>query len=117
MLEIVRGRTWTQQHTVLDNEDGPLTDLSIFSEIKSQIRERTAKRNPKTGYFENAVVATVAVTFEESVITQTLTRAATYALNVGDYIVDIVGILSEGGDESLLTPEPVRVTNRPTSVT
>jgi len=36
---------------------------------------------------------------------------------VGDYIVDIVGILSEGGDESLLTPEPVRVTNRPTSVT
>lgn len=114
MLEITRGRQWIQSHTVLDSADGSPSDLSIFTEILSQIREKTATKS-RHGFFENKVVATCEVEVVESVIFQKLSRAATLLLHTGDYLVDIVGI-REGADESLLDPEPIRVINRPTSV-
>ena len=114
MLEIVRGRTWDQRHSVLDNEAGPLSDLSHIVSWRSQIREKTAVRN-KRGIFAHKLVANVDVTESNSVLIQTLSRAATAALSPGDYLIDIVGSDVSGNDESFLDPEPVRVVNRPTS--
>lgn len=113
MLEIVRGRSWQVAHTVLDNEDGPPTDLSIFSTIKSQIREKTATRNAK-GIFEHKLVATVTVFVDDSILWLKLLPAQTTALEPRDYLVDVLGTFSDGTHESLLDPEPVRVVNRPT---
>ena len=114
MLEIVRGRSWQQDFTVLDNEDGPMTDLSIFDTIKSQIREKDAVKNKVTGIFENALVVDVSVSTEDSVLTLSLTREQTLALRNSVYQIDIVGSIDES-DESLLDTEPVAVNNRPTS--
>ena len=113
MLEIVRGRSWQQDFTVLDNEDGPMTDLSIYNLIRSQIREKDAIKNKTTGIFENALVVEPTVTFEDSVLTLSLTRAQTTALKNGVCQIDIVGTLDDG-DEPLLDTEPVAVNNRPT---
>ncbi len=114
MLEITRGRKWVQSHTVMDSADGPLSDLTIFSEILSQIREKTATKD-RHGFFVNKVVATCEIEVIESVIYQKLSREATLLLQTGDYLIDIVGIRDDA-DESLLDPEPIRVINRPTSV-
>jgi hypothetical protein len=113
MLEIVRGRSWQQDFTVLDNEDGPMTDLSIFDTIKSQIREKDAVKNKATGIFENALVQEVTVSTEDSIITLSLTREQTSALKNKVYQIDIIGSADES-DESLLDTEPVTVNNRPT---
>jgi hypothetical protein len=114
MLEIVRGRTWTQTHTVLDSEDPTdFADLSVFVQFRSQIREKSAIRNTK-GIFEHKLVAEVAVSRVDSVITQFLTRTQTDALAPGEYLIDLVGFDVDGVDEALLEPEPVKVTNRPT---
>jgi len=115
VLEITRGRQWIQSHTVLDSADGPPSDLTVFTSILSQIREKSATRNAKTGYFENRVIATCEIEIVGSVIFQKLSRAATLLLHTGDYLIDIVGVRSDG-DESLLDPEPIRVINRPSSV-
>ena len=117
MLEIVRGRTWTQNHTVLDSEDPEdFADLSDFTIFRSQIRAKNAIRNKK-GIFEHALVVEASVTADGSVVTQTLTRAQTAALAPGEYLIDLVMVDADGVDEPLLEPEPVKVTNRPTSVT
>lgn len=113
MLEITRGRKWVQSFTVLETASGPLTDLTIFSEILSQIREKTATRSHK-GFFENAVVVSNTVDTEGSVIFLSLSREQTALLQTGDYLIDILGINEGGTDESLLDPEPIRVINRPT---
>jgi hypothetical protein len=113
MLEIVRGRSWRQDFTVLDNEDGPMTDLSIYEQIRCQIREKDAIRNKTTGIFENALVQEVTVFVEDSVITLSLTRQQTSALKNRVYQIDVVGTLVDG-DEPLLDTEPVAVNNRPT---
>lgn len=119
MLEIVRGRPWSVDHTVYDNEDGPLTDLGLFIGFRSQIREKTATRNRK-GFFEHALVADVNVTADasRSVINLSLPRATVDTLNVGDYLIDLVGLFDVGGEsvEALLVPEPVAVVNRPTQL-
>lgn len=116
MLEIVRGRTWVQAHTLQDSEDPEdLSDLSNFTTFRSQIRSKVATRNKK-GVFEHPLIADVTVTVDGSVTTQTLTRAQTTALTPGEYLIDLVGIDDDGIDEALLEPEPVKVTNRPTSV-
>jgi hypothetical protein len=113
MLEIVRGRSWQQDFTVLDNEDGPMTDLSIFDTIKSQIREKDAVKNKVTGIFENALVVDVSVSTEDSVLTLSLTREQTLALKNSIYQIDVIGSLDES-DEPLLDTEPIAVNNRPT---
>ncbi len=114
MLEITRNRKWVQAFTILDSPSGPLTDLSVFSEILCQIRSKTATRSRK-GFFENAVVATCEVETVESVIYLSLSRTATGLLQTGDYLIDVLGLNEGGTDESLLDPEPIRVINRPTS--
>lgn len=114
MLEIARGRTWSQSHTVLDTEIGPPSNLAAFVSVRSQIREKTAVRNAR-GIFEHKLVANVTVTVYDNVITQSLSRAATNVLQPGDFLIDIVGTYTNGDDESLLDPEPIKVTNRPTS--
>jgi hypothetical protein len=113
MLEIVRGRSWKQDFTVLDNEDGPTTDLSIFDTIKCQIREKDAIKNKTTGIFENTLVVDVTVDTDDSVITLSLTRAQTTTLKNGVYQIDILGT-ADGVDEPLLDTEPIAVNNRPT---
>ncbi len=116
MLEIVRGRTWTQTHTVLDSEDPTdFADLSVFVQLRSQIREKSAIRNKK-GIFEHKLVVEVAASRVGSVITQFLTRTQTDALAPGEYLIDLVGFDDEGVDEPLLEPEAIKVTNRPTSI-
>jgi hypothetical protein len=116
MLEIVRGRTWTQDHTVLDSEDlTDLTDLSIFTQFRSQIREKAALRNSK-GIFEHKLVIEVTVARLGSVITQSLTRAQADSLSPGEYLIDLVGVRTDGTDEALLEPEAIKVTNRPTQL-
>ncbi len=112
MLEIVRGRSWKQEFTVLDNEDGPMTDLSSGT-ITSQIREKGAVKNKTTGIFENALIIEVTVAVEDFVVTLSLTREETLALKNGVYQTDILWS-TEGGDESLLDTEPIAVNNRPT---
>jgi hypothetical protein len=112
MLEIVRGRSWKQEFTVLDNEDGPMTDLSIFDSIKSQIRYRDAIKD-KAGFFNNLLVQEVTVSTEDSVVTLTLTAQQTTSLKNGVYVIDVIGSNAEG-NESLVDPEPIAVTNRPT---
>lgn len=109
MLEIARGRTWVQTHTVLDSEDPTdFADLSVFTAFRSQIREKAATRN-KVGKFEHKLVSEVAVGVIGSVVTQTLTRAQTLLLDTGEYLIDLTA-----DDEALLEPEPIKVTNRPT---
>lgn len=98
----------------MESDVGPLSDLSIYTSIKSEIREKTAVKS-KRGFFENKIVATCVVTHYESVITLSLSREVTALLQNGDYLIDVVGIRL-GADESLLDPEPIRVINRPTSV-
>ena len=100
-------------HTVLDNEDGPPTDLSIFETIACQIREKNATRNAK-GFFEHKVVATVTIEVNGSVMWLKLSRAVTDKIHTGDYLIDVVASMSDGTHESLLDPEPVKVVNRPT---
>ena len=103
-------------HTVYDNEAGPLTDLTAFTEFRSQIREKTAVRN-RRGIFAHKLVANVEVVVDngESQLTLKLSRAATAALQPGDYLIDLVGSDAQGNDESFLVPEPIRVANGPTS--
>ena len=113
MLEIVRGRSWKQDFTVLDNEDGPMTDLSIYDTIKCQIREKDAIKNKTTGIFENALVVEVAVATEDAILTLSLTREQTTALKNGVYQIDVLGTI-DGEDEPLLDTEPIAVNNRPT---
>jgi|SRR6478609_10764026 len=116
MLEIARGRTWVQNHSVLDNEEGPPSDLTGLT-LRSQIRKKFATRN-ELGIFEHALVATVTVTksgITDSIVTQSLSRQDTTNLQPGDYLIDIVGTDEDGNDESILDPEPIRVINRPTS--
>jgi hypothetical protein len=115
MLEIARGRTWSVAHTIYDDyEAGTLADLSHITEVRCQIREKTAVRDRK-GIFAHPLVANVTATLEESILTLSLTRAATAALQPADYIIDVVGSDVNGVDESLLDPEPIKVVNRPTS--
>jgi hypothetical protein len=112
MLEIVRTRTWHQVHTFLDDEDGTPSDLSGFSEIRSQIRSKVAIKNAK-GIFEHPLVMTVDVTHVGNVTTSQLSRSQTTTLAPGEYLIDMIGV--EGGvDISLIDPEPIKVTNRPT---
>jgi hypothetical protein len=113
MLTIVKGRPWSVAHTVYDSEGGPLTDLSEFESFACQIREKTATRNYK-GFFQNALVATVNVTTAASVLTLSLTLNTVNTLQTGDYLIDLVGIFSDGSMETLLLPEPVVVVNYPT---
>lgn len=118
MLEITRGRSWKQYHTVLDYEGGPLSDLTHLTTIKSQIREKTATRNAK-GIFEHRLIAEVTVTssgITESTILQSLTREQTEALSPGDYLIDMVGYDANNIDEALLEPEAIKIVNRPTIV-
>lgn len=112
-MEIVRGRTWVQWHTVMDTEEGPLSDLFGIT-FKSQIREKTAVRNSR-GIFEHALVVDVTVDVEDSSISMSLTRAQTSALAPGEYLIDLVGTSNSNEDESYLGPEPIRVCNRPTT--
>lgn len=97
----------------MDSSDGPLSDLTVFTAILSQIREKTATKN-RHGFFENKLVATCEVEVIDSVIFQRLSSEATALIHTGDYLIDIVGVRDDG-DESLLDPEPIRVINRPTS--
>jgi len=118
MLEITRGRTWQQYHTVRDYAGGPLSDLTHLTTIKSQIRGKTAIRN-SLGIFEHPLIAEVTVTSSGvtgSTILQSLTRAQTAALSPDDYLIDMVGYDANGIDEVLLVPEVVKVDNRPTVV-
>lgn len=114
MLEIVRGRNWAVAHTVLDSEDGPPTDLSIFTTIACQIREKTATRNAR-GFFEHKVIATPTVEVVDNVYWLKLSVTLVDKLHTGDYLIDVVGTLSDDSHESLLDPEPVKVVNRPSA--
>lgn len=115
MLEIVRGRSWSVPHTVYDTTEGPLSDLSDIVELKSQIRAKHATRD-RNGHFINPLIANVTVTKSDlaSTITLSLTQEATTALFEGDYLIDLVAVLSDGTNEPYLDPEPVRVVNHPT---
>lgn len=118
MLEITRGRTWTQFHTVVDYEGGPYSDLTGLT-LTSEIREKTATRNAK-GVFEHKLVATVAVTqsgVTGSTIKQFLTREQTALIPPGDYVIDILATDGSAVDQSILDPEPIRSIDRPTLVT
>lgn len=102
-------------HTVYDDyEAGTLADLSHIVEVRCQIREKVAVRNRK-GIFAHKLVANVTATIEGSILTLSLSRAATAALQPADYLIDVAGTDANGVDESLLDTEPVRVINRPSS--
>ena len=116
MLEIIRGRTWKQEHTVYDDADLlVLSDLTHLTQLRSQIRGKSATRNKK-GLFEHPLIMDVTVTRVGSVLTQTLTRAQAESLAPGEYLIDLVGSDAQGVDEALLEPEPIKVTNRPTKI-
>jgi hypothetical protein len=112
MLEIIRGRRWSVAHTIMDGATGPVTDLSVFTSIRAQIREKIAVRNLQ-GIFEHKLIATCTVVAATPLVTISLTAAQTEALSPKDYLIDMWGVTAST-DESLLDPEPVRVTNRPT---
>lgn len=110
MLEIVRGRTYELIQTLLDHYEGPNSDMTHIVDLKCQIR--TAANN------ELVVTATATLTgFKKSILTISLTRAQTALIELGDYKIDVVGYDSGGNDESLMDPEAIKVTDRPSSVT
>lgn len=116
MLEIARGRTWTQFHTFQDSVDGPLSDLSHLTMVRSQIRKKTAVK--VNGIFEHPLVVEVtAELLPDSQTKQSLSRTQTTALETGDYLIDLIGFDADGVDEVLLDPEPIKVINRPTNAT
>lgn len=115
MLEIVRNRSWSVAHTVLDSEDGELADLSHLTTFRCQIREKIAVKDHK-GFFKHPLVANVTVLVEDSILTLKLSRYQTGFMKNGEYLIDVVAFDDDGNDESLLDPEPVRVVTRPSSV-
>lgn len=105
-----------QFHTFQDSVDGPLSDLSHLTMLRSQIRKKTAVK--VNGVFEHPLVVDVtAELLPGSQTKQSLTRTQTSALVPGDYLIDLIGFDADGVDEVLLDPEPVKVVNRPTSAT
>lgn len=115
MLEIVRGRNWAVPHTYQESEDpDDVTDLSIYTHIACQIREKNATRNHK-GFFEHKVVATVTTEVEDNILWLKLSLTLANQLQTGEYLIDVVGTLEDNSHESLLEPEPVRVVNRPSA--
>lgn len=114
MLEIARGRTWKQYHTFMDSAEGPLSDLSHLTMLRSQIRKKTAVK--VNGIFEHPLVMEVTTELlPDSQTLQSLTRTQTATLETGDYIIDLIGFDADGVDEVLLDPEPIKVINRPTN--
>lgn len=116
MLEIVKGRPWYQAHTFVDDSSGTASDLTDHS-LKCQIREKVAKK--VDGQFVNALVVEPTVELQigtENVVLMTLTLSQVNQLALGDYVIDLVGELSDNSVESLLEPEPIRVVNRPTQL-
>ena len=112
MLEIVRGRNWRVAHTFQDSEDPEdLTDLSIYTTIACQIREKVAVRNAR-GYFEYRVVATVTVEVDGSVLYLKLPISVVNKIQNGEYVIDVVGTTEDNYQEQLLDPEPIRVVGR-----
>lgn len=105
MLSLTRGRTFELVQTFLDTVDGPQSDMSHVLTIRCQIRTKG----------NNALVVTVTCVRVGAVVTLSLTRAQSLLIEVGDYLVDIVGTDVNGKDEVLMEPEPIRVVNGPTS--
>lgn len=106
MLEIVRGRTWELVQTLLDYYDGPSSDMNHITGLKCEIRTVA----------DNLLVSPVTATltgFKKSILTLSLTRPETDSLELQDYKIDVVGYDVTGNDESLMDPEAIRVTNRP----
>ena len=117
MIEAPRHRSFELVHTIRDSIDGPLSDLTDFVEVRSQIREKTALRNEKTGIFENALVTDVVAVLSgttNSTLTLSLSREIVTMIPPGDYLVDAIGLKENGDYEVFLNPEPIRFTNRPT---
>ena len=113
MLEIVRGRTWRVDHTVLDYADGPESDLSGFTSAKCEIRERVSQRLGN-GDFIQPLVLEVPVSIDGARITLSLTRQQTTRLRLGTYLLDVVLTTSSGEDWTAIPPEPVLVSDQPT---
>lgn len=106
MLEIVRGRTYELIQTFLEHFDGPASDMTHIVGTKCEIRTKA----------DNLLICAVTVVlngFKNSVMTLSLTREQTEALEVGEYKIDAVGYDADDKDESLLDPEAIKVVNRP----
>ncbi len=119
MLEIVRGRTWEVQHTVLDYADGPESDLSAFlapgASSKCEIRERNGTRLGNGDFYLNPVAEPVVTLVADAPqLTLSMSRAETNKLRLGTYDIDVVLTDASGKDWTILPVEPVRVVDRPT---
>lgn len=105
-IEIVRGRTFELVQTLLDNEDGPISDMSDYTNWRCQIRR-----------FDTTLVATLTVVYSFGQVKVSLTRAGTAALKAGTYEMDILATDPDGRDEPIMEPESIVVRDRPTTVT
>lgn len=105
-IEVVRGRTFELTQTLLDSEDGPFSDMSDYTNWRSQIRK-----------FDETLVATVTVAYTSGQVKVSLTRAATSNIEPGTYEMDILATDPDGRDEPIMEPESIVVRGRPTSVT
>jgi hypothetical protein len=115
MLEIVHGRDWKVAHTVCDNTEDVLSDLTGFV-FQSQIREKVATRDTD-GFFRNKLVADVGIEVDlnTSQIALRLPLSEVNKIKQGVYQIDLIGVLTETGEtEVFLEPEELAVVNRPT---
>jgi hypothetical protein len=112
MIQIARGRAWSLVHTVCDDEEGVLADLSgiVFA---CAIRIKTGVQGQ--GFFRNALVASVSVDvdLEDSQITLSLDEKSVNGIKQGTYQIELIGTHTDGEIEVFIEPEDVVVTNSP----
>ncbi len=114
MVEITRGRTWKLDHLLYDDLDETVpSDLSKFSNFRSQIRERIATKQAD-GCFSQTLVANLTIGVVGNKITTSLTREQTIALAIGTYQFDVIAEDEDGDDVELVALETVKVNTKPT---
>lgn len=120
MLEIVKNRPWSVQHTIYDSGNpqlGTLSDPSDMTDVSAAFCQISkVSRAPNVA---PEAVATPAVVFSgstDAILTLSLTEADVKAIPEGVYQIDLYVIYNDGSREVLLEPEPVRVTYHPTNL-
>lgn len=114
MINVPRHRSWSLDITIRDSLDGPLSNLSAYTAVRCQIRQKTAL---KIGtLFENQLVTDVVGVLSgqtNSTLTLSLTKEIVTSIQPGDYCVDALAI--NGDDHLVILPViPIRFANFPT---
>lgn len=116
MLQIPRHREFSITATIKESVNGPLANLSSYTSVRCQIREKTATRN-REGFFENALVTDVVGTLSgttNSTLTLSLAENIVTLVKPGDYLIDALALKTNGDYLVVLPKIPVRFVNSPT---